>query len=389
MLRTHALRRAQGGGLFLLLGVLCVPWVCAESSRGSSGPESRAPAGPAPREAKDGGPTKQVQQQSGEKPAGPVQRPGGQEPAKPAVQLGPLDRELFNAVIRSDVEAVSASIAKGANVNARDQIGHTPLHWAVEEHRRAAAEVLIAKGADLNALNIADGTPLHTALRVNDIELARLLISSGANLTIPGAERKTPLRAAIDEGDTEIVGLLLEAGAPLDIYTAAALGKIDYLKAALARDPSTVNRVDESWYGVTALHKAARHGQKEAVELLLSHGADVNAKTRGGTTPLHQAVSGGHREVVQMLLDHGANVNAGREILDDTPLHIAARRGDVVVAKILLEHGADVKARNSDGIWWFGMIRPRPGSGPTPFGVAVKEGHKEVADLLREHGAAR
>jgi ankyrin repeat protein len=261
---------------------------------------------------------------------------------------------------------------------------------------------------DLRAAD--EGQCLRVRLRDGHLRLA-LLVVAGVVLvrlaitvtrprevggpSLPAGTVTTPLHAAIDQGRSDIAESLLEEGQPLDIYTAAALGKTEYIEKALAADPSAVNRKDGNWGNATALGKAAYCGQKDVVELLLSHGADVNA---GAPTPLHQAVYAGHQEVVRILLEHGANVNAtvvsetsgpGQVAHKwyDTPLHIAARRGNVAIAALLLAHGADVKARNAEGGDW--LAEPRPGSGLTPLGVAVKEGHKEVADLLRQHGATR
>ena len=136
----------------------------------------------------------------------------------------------------------------------------------------------------------------------------------------------------------------------------------------------------------------------DVVRLLLSHGADVNAKDQYEATPLHEAVYSGRTEIAELLIELGADVNAAAEgsIHDhgrvrhqwhDTPLHLAARNGDAALVKILLANGADVTAKNRDGPWLFEMVPPPPGSGPTPLGVALKQGHKEVADLLRQHGA--
>jgi cytohesin len=58
------------------------------------------------------------------------------------------------------------------------------------------------------------------------------------------------------------------------------------------------------------LHWAAYEGHKEIAELLISEGADVNAKADGGGTPLHQAAYEGHKEVAELLIAKGADANA-------------------------------------------------------------------------------
>eukprot|EP00957_Ditylum_brightwellii_P060097 4563924-Ditylum_brightwellii.AAC.1 len=57
----------------------------------------------------------------------------------------------------------------------------------------------------------------------------------------------------------------------------------------------------------TPLHIAAREGHKKVVEVLLSHGADVNNATNSGWKPIHFAAREGHKEVVKVLLSHGAD----------------------------------------------------------------------------------
>ncbi|OXB84069.1 UNVERIFIED_CONTAM: hypothetical protein H355_012187, partial [Colinus virginianus] len=121
----------------------------------------------------------------------------------------------------------------------------------------------------------------------------------------------------------------------------------------------------------TPLHLAAGYNRVRIVQLLLQHGADVHAKDKGkdkvvlssknhlnkfvicllsysGLVPLHNACSYGHYEVTELLLKHGACVNA-MDLWQFTPLHEAASKNRVEVCSLLLSHGADPTLVNCHG----------------------------------------
>ena len=112
------------------------------------------------------------------------------------------------------------------------------------------------------------------------------------------------------------------------------------------------------------LQGAASKGNKEAIELLLTHGADVNERNSYGLTPLHFAAAAGDKEIIELLLAHGADVNAATKD-GKTPADIAAnykyqdvvdllrqhggRGAEAAVAESPLAPGADVNVRDKDG----------------------------------------
>ena len=81
---------------------------------------------------------------------------------------------------------------------------------------------------------------------------------------------------------------------------------------------------------------------------------------------LHNACSYGHFEVTELLVKHGANVNAA-DLWKFSPLHEAAAKGKYEIVKLLLKHGADPTKKNRDGATALEMV----------------QGNQEVADLLR------
>jgi len=82
---------------------------------------------------------------------------------------------------RRDLTWMQFLIAKGANVNARDAKGVTPLVSAVNANFAEGAELLVGKGARLDESNNAGETPLITAVHNRNIAIMRLLLKAGAN----------------------------------------------------------------------------------------------------------------------------------------------------------------------------------------------------------------
>ena len=93
------------------------------------------------------------------------------------------------------------------------------------------------------------------------------------------------------------------------------------------------------------LHKAAQTGNIDLVTCLLRSGADINQPWGSyKNTPLHWAVKFHHPEMVELLLDHGAHIDA-QNIMDETPLIIAATNGNEDSVQILLNNGAHTSYR--------------------------------------------
>ena len=219
--------------------------------------------------------------------------------------IGP-DIEILSAAANGDTESVKQLLAKGTDINVRDEKGGTPLHGAAFFGQAEVAELLIQKGADVNARNNNGVTPLDAS--AVDWETTKLISAM--------------LRMKLDQekvlsGRDKIATLLRQHGGKTgsaeaktqenDIWIAARTGNIKAIKQYLA-DGADANARSED--GSTILSWVALLGQTEIAELLIQKGADVNARNRDGGTPLHGAAFLGRTETAELLIQKGADVNA-------------------------------------------------------------------------------
>ena len=160
---------------------------------------------------------------------------------------------------KAKAEEVDAAI-KQVEVKARDINGSTPLHFAAKNGNRENVESLISTGANVNARNKGGATPLSWAMDAPDN--AEALLNAGADVDSRGMFGMTILSTAAGQGNVDTVLLLLERGAD-------------------------VNAKDED--GTTPLHVAAMLGTPEMVTILLDAGADGKAKGLAGMQPWHLA----------------------------------------------------------------------------------------------------
>jgi uncharacterized protein len=141
---------------------------------------------------------------------------------------------------------------------------------------------------------------LLEAVRTGDGDAVRELLQENADLA--GARDEDGVSAVLTAttlGHEDIAQLLLDANPPLDVHDAAAVGRTRALAELLDADRDAPHRTASD--GETPLHLAAAFGQKDAVELLLDHGADPSAQDGEGRTPAELAAARGHEDVVRLL----------------------------------------------------------------------------------------
>ena len=117
---------------------------------------------------------------------------------------------LFPAAAAGNLLDVQADLDDGANVNAKDGSGMTPLHWAIECGHPDMVKLLIAKGADMHIVTaVSHQTPLHLAAALGHRDIVTLLIGyAGADISAKNARQQTPVHLALANNHPDIVELL-------------------------------------------------------------------------------------------------------------------------------------------------------------------------------------
>jgi uncharacterized protein len=192
---------------------------------------------------------------------------------------------------------------------------------------------------------------LFRAIALGDAEaVAVVLASAPAAASSRGPDGVSAILRARYLGHHDIVALIEEAGPDLDVFDAAALGRVDHLDVLLSIDPTLA--VAWSPDGFTPISLAAFFAQPAAVRILLDAGgdavADEPARNPMMVTALHAAVAGRSLEAVELVLSAGVDVNRPQQG-GVTPLHEAVRNGDAEIEAMLLARGADPTRRDDQG----------------------------------------
>ncbi|MDD5063894.1 MAG: ankyrin repeat domain-containing protein [Phycisphaerae bacterium] len=275
---------------------------------------------------------------------------------------------LHRAAYFGHKETAKFLIDKGADVNVRTNIGVLPIMMAIMHNHNDTAEMLIANGVEktiyvaaaqgdvegvkvllkkdtnlVNATASNDGwSAMHWAAYMDHPDVIKVLIENGANVNI--REKKlneaTPLFWAVRKGSLDAAKLLIEDGADVKF---------------------------KMKNGGSLLHNSRTF---EAAQLLVDNGVDVNAKDENGMTPLHYIVDPigiqgmlfhkngvtartlkadfeKHRgaaekitvEIAELLITKGADINAKDE-KGNTPLSIAKMAKNKALIKLLEKAGA-------------------------------------------------
>ena len=218
------------------------------------------------------------------------------------------------------------------DVNRRFDDGSTPLQWAVYRGDVAEVKRLLRAGANLKLANNYGVTAMTLASEVADTEILKVLLEAGADADSPNPEGQTALHAVARTGIVEAAQVLLKAGATVD--------------------------AKEKWGGQTPLMWASARRHPAMMELLISKGADINARSTDRNYQRHVQAEGRPKS-----LDSGGL----------SPLLYAARENCMACVEVLLTHKADINLPDPDGV--------------SPLLVAIMNANWDIAARLIEAGA--
>jgi WD40 repeat protein/ankyrin repeat protein len=288
-------------------------------------------------------------------------------------------REALSGRLRGDSEVIARVEARvkeqlkaGADPNTQGVWGTSPLMFFSATGNMAEVKKLFARKANVNLVDVYGGTALTDATRDGHDDIVKLLLENDAGLKDEAGgsllllrENRAALSAAMLRMLTRTGDSINQEDRKFKPFETA------YILLTLGADP---NARDKD--GRTPLLLLADWAlELPFVKALLTRGADPNAQDSRGTTVLQRTAQSGNIAVVQLLLSKGAKVNLA-DATGYTPLMGAAYAGHKEMVSLLLEHGANPDAT---------LIDKNDGRGCLVF--AISEGHLDIVRILLDHGA--
>ncbi len=288
--------------------------------------------------------------------------------------------DIFDAVKKGRRKEVESSLKRDPGlVNALDENGNTPLHFAVYYGKKDIVELLITNNAEINKHNNGGAAPLHMAVMTRKKGVIKLLLRLGADIEVKNAYGRTPLlMVARDIGDKSLARLLLESGS--DVNSADNYNETPIVLAAWRGNKELVDLFLENSAnihvsgenGKKLLIYSAEHNLEKLFSALKERQADLTIKNNNGGSLLHSAAAGGSLNVFESLISEGFIINEA-DRYGWTPLHYASKNNQKIAAEFLISRGIDLNSRTL--------------SGKSAYNIAEENDNGNVLKLLKNKKA--
>ena len=309
-------------------------------------------------------------------------------PINPLYCVEHRDKKGFTPLILAATaghdKVVEILLESNADIEAQsERTKDTPLSLACSGGRYEVVEILLSKNANKEHRNVSDYTPLSLAASGGYVNIIKLLLAHGAEINSRTGSKLgiSPLMLAAMNGHTAAVKLLLDMGSDINAQietnrnTALTLacfqGRHEVVSLLLDRRANVEHRAKT---GLTPLMEAASGGYIEVGRVLLDKGADVNASPvpTSRDTALTIAADKGHYRFVELLLTRGAQADA-RNKKGNSSLWLAANGGHLDVVQLLYSAGADIDSQDNRKV--------------SCLMAAFRKGHSKVVKWMVKHVA--
>ncbi|VDM56306.1 unnamed protein product [Angiostrongylus costaricensis] len=313
------------------------------------------------------------------------------------------------ATTNNTTAIVNTLVRHGANVDAADAYGLTPLHYAAMKGNQQAAQALLMNCATVNSKGVKGMTPLLTACVHGSDDIVRLLLSSGADWSTTDSrmnsvyhitamnernntlklllqygmlfsgydprlrddDMQLPLHEAASKNRAHVVELLVKLA---KVMFLSVIRHLDIIKAHISIIPDVINLVDvrllerkSFWpdtiedktdYGMTPLLSAVCSDALEVVKILIGQNADICATDNDGRTAIFIGAKFNAIKVLRYLLDLCRQKDCESGSIPDlvnhpdhnqmTAMHVVCNNGYIEVSKLLHEYGASIDTLNEE-----------------------------------------
>jgi len=242
-----------------------------------------------------------------------------------------LNEDLIEAARWGDLEKVKKLLDRGADVNARDKDGWTPLHWASVHGHLDVIKLLVERGADVNASNHG-WTPLHEAASRGHLNVVKFLVERGADVNARDREGRTPLDLARREMYWNVA----------DFLEKAAKDKSEASKISVT--PVVKSEEPEKSSPILDLSKYLKNPQKTDQYLNELYRAMLIVKRRGTVVIEENEISSLINSIKAALDKIGYSVHISKdnsdmgsiELSEELMSVLGIRDGDIVVVNSIL-----------------------------------------------------